>query len=452
VSAPVRLAYRADHPLVRHVGLRDIVGDIVRLRARGVALGELASVRNPDGVAALARVVELEGELVSLQVLAGAKGLSTDASVRFLGRPMRAPFSDNVLGRVLGGAGEPMDGGPRLDFEPAVDIGGPPVNPVMRVLPRRMIHTRVPMIDVFNCLVESQKIPIFSVAGEPYNALLARIAFQADADVIVFVGLGLIFDDYHFFRASFEEHGVFHRTVMFVNLASDPIVERILAPDLALAVAERFAVERGLRVLVLMTDMTAWCDALREVGITLERIPANRGYLGDLYTQLATRYEKACDFKGAGSVTILSVTTMPGNDVTHPVPDNTGYITEGQFYLHDGMLDPFGSLSRLKQHVIGKVTREDHAQLMNAMVRLYAGAQQAERKRAMAFDLSAFDCKLLEFGRLFRERMMRVEVSLPLERALDLGWQMLAQCFEPHELLIKQALVDKYFPRASAAH
>jgi V/A-type H+-transporting ATPase subunit B len=300
--------------------------------------------------------------------------------------------------------------------------------------------------------VESQKIPIFSVAGEPYNALLARIGFQADADVIVFVGLGLIFDDYHFFRASFEEHGVFHRTVMFVNLASDPIVERILAPDLALAVAERFAVERGLRVLVLMTDMTAWCDALREVGITLERIPANRGYLGDLYTQLATRYEKACDFKGAGSVTILSVTTMPGNDVTHPVPDNTGYITEGQFYLHDGMLDPFGSLSRLKQHVIGKVTREDHAQLMNAMVRLYAGAQQAERKRAMAFDLSAFDCKLLEFGRLFRERMMRVEVSLPLERALDLGWQMLAQCFEPHELLIKQALVDKYFPRASAAH
>jgi V/A-type H+-transporting ATPase subunit B len=332
-----------------------------------------------------------------------------------------------------------------------VEIGGPPVNPVMRVMPRRMIHTQVPMIDLFNCLVESQKIPIFSVPGEPYNALLARTGFQADADVIVFVGLGLIFDDYQFFRASFEEHGVFHRTVMFVNLASDPIVERILAPDLALAVAERFAVERGRRVLVLMTDMTAWCDALREVGITLERIPANRGYLGDLYTQLATRYEKACDFKGAGSVTILSVTTMPGNDVTHPVPDNTGYITEGQFYLHDGMLDPFGSLSRLKQHVIGKVTREDHGQLMNAMVRLYAGAQEAERKRAMAFDLSSFDRKLLEFGRLFRERMMRVEVSLPLERALDLGWQTLAQCFEPQELLIKQALVDKYYPRPAAA-
>ena len=210
-----------------------------------------------------------------------------------------------------------------------------------RVLPGTMIHTHIPMIDLFNCLVESQKIPIFTVAGEPYNQLLARIGFQADADVVVFGGLGLIFDDYYFFRQTFEEHGVFHRTAMFVNLASDPIVERLLVPDLALAVAERFAVEEGKRVLVLLTDMTAYADAMKEVGIAMEHIPSNRGYLGDLYTQLAIRYEKACDFKGAGSVTILTVTTMPGNDVTHPVPDNTGYITEGQFYLHDRMIDPF---------------------------------------------------------------------------------------------------------------
>jgi len=449
VTGETGIAYRADNPLVRHFGLRDIVGDIVRLRARGVALGDLASVHNVDGSTALARAVELDGDVVSLQVLTGGKGLSTDATVRFLGHGIQVPFSDNILGRVFRGSGAPIDGGPRLTFEPRVEIGGPPVNPVMRVLPRKMIHTRVPMIDLFNCLVESQKIPIFSVAGEPYNALLARIGFQADMDVIVFAGLGLMFDDYHFFRSSFEAHGTFHRTVMFVNLASDPIVERILAPDLALAVAERFAVERGKRVLVLMTDMTAYCDALREVGIALERIPANRGYLGDLYTQLATRYEKACDFKGAGSVTILSVTTMPGNDVTHPVPDNTGYITEGQLYLHDGMLDPFGSLSRLKQHVIGKATREDHAQLVNAMVRLYAGAEEAERKRAMAFDLSSYDRKLLRFGKLFRDRMMRIEASLPLEQALDLGWQTLAQCFEPGELLIKHTIVDKYYPRAA---
>lgn len=440
---------RAASPLLRHSRLRDIVGDVVRLRAPDVALGELAAIRNVDGSTTLAHVVELDGDLVSLQVFAGAKGLSTNASVRFLREPMRVAFSRNILGRVFTGGGAPRDGGPSLALESRIEIGGPPVNPVMRVLPRRMVHTDVPMVDLFNCLVESQKIPIFSVAGEPYNALLARVGFQADADIIVFGGLGLIFDDYHFFRASFEDHGVFHRTVMFVNLASDPVVERILTPDLALAVAERFAVEQGKRVLVLLTDMTAWCDGLREVGITMEHIPANRGYTGDLYTQLASRYEKACDFQGAGSVTILSVTTMPGNDVTHPVPDNTGYITEGQLYLHDGLIDPFGSLSRLKQYVIGKTTREDHGQLMNAMVRLYAAAEEAERKRTMAFELSVHDRKLLKFGTLFRERMMRVEVSLPLEQALNLGWATLAECFEAGELVIKQALVEKYYPRAA---
>jgi V/A-type H+-transporting ATPase subunit B len=265
----------------------------------------------------------------------------------------------------------------------------------------------------------------------------------------VFGGMGLIFDDYYFFRSAFEEHGVFHRTVMFVNQASDPIVERMLVPDLALAVAERFAVEEGKRVLVLLTDMTAFADAMKEVGIAQERIPAVRGYLGDLYTQLAQRYEKACDFKGAGSVTILTATTMPGNDLTHPVPDNTGYITEGQFYLHDGFIDPFGSLSRLKQHVIGKATREDHGQIMNAMIRLYSQSLEAQKKQAMAFDLSPFDEKLLKFGRLFKERFMDIRVSLPVIEALDLCWQTLAECFEPQELLMKQALIDKYFPHTA---
>jgi V/A-type H+-transporting ATPase subunit B len=314
-----------------------------------------------------------------------------------------------------------------------------------------MIETEVPMIDLFNCLVESQKIPIFSVAGEPYNALLARIGFQAEADVVVFGGLGLIFDDYHFFRTAFEEHGVFHRTVMFVNQASDPIVERMNVPDMALAVAERFAVEESKRVLVLLTDMTAYADAMKEIGVAQERIPATRGYMGDLYTQLARRYEKACDFQGAGSVTILTVTTMPGNDVTHPVPDNTGYITEGQFYLHDGVIDPFGSLSRLKQKVIGKVTREDHGQIMNTMIRFFSSAREAEQKQQMSFELSEFDHKLLKFGRLFRERFMKVEVAMPLAEALDLCWKTLAECFEPQELLMKDSLVAKYYPGEAAA-
>jgi V/A-type H+-transporting ATPase subunit B len=435
--------------LTRHTRVLEIVGDTIRVRAKGAAFGDLAIVENVDGETSQAKVVELDRDIVSLQVFAGSKGLSTKAGVRFLGHPQKVTCSDNILGRIFRGSGEAFDDGPDLSSDPKIEIAGPTVNPMMRAMPQKMIQTEVPMIDLFNCLVESQKIPIFSVAGEPFNELLARIGFRADADIVVFGGLGLIFDDYHFFRTAFEEHGVFHRTVMYVNLASDPIVERLSIPDMALAVAEKYAVEEGKRVLVLLTDMTAYADAMKEIGISLERIPAARGYLGDLYTQLAMRYEKACDFKDAGSVTILTVTTMPGNDVTHPVPDNTGYITEGQLYLHDGHIDPFGSLSRLKQHVIGKSTREDHAQIMNTMIRLYSSAREAEKKQAMAFELSPFDDKLLKYGRLFRERFMDIRVSMPVIEALDRCWQTLAECFDPQELLMKQDFIDKYFPEGS---
>ncbi len=427
-----------------------IVGDVLKIHARGVGLGDLAIVENFDGDQSLAQVVEIQSNEVSLQVFTGGKGLSTEARVRFLGHGSQVTHSENILGRVFDGAGTPIDGGPKLTQDPRVEIGGPSVNPVKRIVPKRMIETGIPMIDVFNCLVESQKIPIFSVAGELYNPLLARIGIQADAEIVVFGGMGLVFDDYHFFRSIFEEEGVFPRTVMFVNQASDPIVERLLVPDMALTVAERFAVEDSKRVLVLLTDMTAYADALKEIGISMERVPATRGYLGDLYSQLALRYERACDYNGAGSVTVLTVTTMPGDDVTHPVPDNTGYITEGQFYLHDGVLDPFGSLSRLKQQVVGKTTREDHGQLMNTMIRLYSGAKDAQQKQAMAFDLSTFDHKLLKFGGLFRQRFMDTSISLPFVEALDLGWKTLAECFQPEELLMKEELVDKYYPAATS--
>jgi len=435
--------------LTRHTRVLEIVGDTIRVKAQGAAFGDLAIVENVDGETGQAKVVALDRDIVSLQVFAGGKGLSTNAVVRFLGHPPDVIYSENILGRIFRGSGEPFDDGPDLSSDARIEMAGPTVNPMMRVVPDKMIQTEVPMIDLFNCLVESQKIPIFSVAGEPYNDLLARIGFQADADILVFGGLGLIFDDYHFFKTAFESHGVFHRTVMYVNLASDPIVERLSIPDMALAVAEKFAVEEGKRVLVLMTDMTAYADAMKEIGISLERIPAARGYMGDLYTQLAMRYEKACDFKGAGSVTILTVTTMPGNDVTHPVPDNTGYITEGQFYLHDGYIDPFGSLSRLKQKVIGKATREDHGQIMNTMIRFYAEALEAEKKKAMAFELSSFDEKLIKFGQLFRDRFMDIKVSMPVKEALDRCWETLAECFDPGELLMKQDLIDKYFPGES---
>ncbi len=437
--------------LLRYSKILEIVGEVIKVRvpeSSPARFGDIAVVESAAGLRSLAQVINLDRDSASLQVFSGTKGLGTDASVRFLGHPMQAVYSTNIMGRVFGGSGEPIDGGPELDDEPRIDIGGPSVNPMRRIVASEMIRTDVPMIDVFNCLVESQKIPIFSVAGEPFNPFLARIGIQADADVVIFGGIGLIFDDYHFFRTTFENAGVFSRTVMFVNLASDPVVERLLVPDLALAVAERLAVQEGKRVLVLLTDMTAFADALKEVGISMEHVPSNRGYIGDLYSQLARRYEKACNYDGAGSVTILTTTTMPGDDVTHPVPDNTGYITEGQFYLHDGMIDPFGSLSRLKQHVIGHVTREDHSQIMNTMIRFYSGARDAEQKQAMAFDLSSFDHKLLRFGRLFRERFADINVSMPLEAALDLCWQTLAECFEEDELIMKQELIDTYYPKS----
>ena len=436
-----------DIEFVSTTSVLDIIGHLIRVRASDVGVGDLASIRNVDGTVSTGRVTGLEGNIASLQVFSGGKGLSTEARVSFLGHPFEVTYSNNILGRIFGGSGQAIDGKPDLDGDPKIAVAGPTVNPSMRVLASKMIETEVPMIDLFNCLVESQKIPIFSVAGEPFNQLLARIGFQADADVVVFGGMGLIFDDFHFFRTAFEDNGVFHRTVMFVNQASDPIVERMLVPDMALAVAEKFAVEQNKRVLVLLTDMTAYADALKEFGISQERIPATRGYMGDLYTQLAKRYEKASNFKDAGSVTILTVTTMPGNDVTHPVPDNTGYITEGQFYLHDGVLDPFGSLSRLKQHVVGKVTREDHSQIMTTMIRFFASSREAAQKQAMAFELSQFDLKLIKYGRLFRERFMDVNVRMPLVDALDLCWETLAECFLPEELLMKQALIDKYFPQ-----
>lgn len=440
---------------VRYEKVLSIVGDVLRIALppqtrddpHGPRFGDLALVSEEGLEPRLAQVVRLDEGAASLQIFSGSAGISTRASARFLGHPPRVAFSENLLGRVFAGDGRPIDGGPTLEHDPQVEIGGPSANPARRALASRMIRTDVPMIDVFNSLVESQKIPIFSTAGEPHNALLARIGVQADADVVVFGGLGLTFDEFWTFRATFEDAGVFARTLMFVNQASDPALERLLVPDMALAVAERFAVEEKKRVLVLLTDMTAYADALKEVGIAMERVPSNRGYLGDLYSQLARRYEKAAPFRSGGSVTILSVTTMPGGDVTHPVPDNTGYITEGQFYLKEGAIEPFGSLSRLKQHVIGKETREDHGAVMNTMIRLFSEARDAQRKQAMAFELSEYDLRLIRYGELFRERFMDIRVVLPLEDALDLGWRTMAELFSPEELLVRQSLIDKYYPR-----
>ena len=357
---------------------------------------------------------------------------------------MRVSFSPDLLGRVFTGSGEPRDNGPALT-DNLITIAGPSFNPAKRIVPSKIVRTGIPMIDLFNTLVESQKLPIFSISGEPYNELLARIALQAEVDMIILGGMGLKYDDYLYFKETLEEGGALSRTVMYIHTASDPTVECLMVPDISLAVAEKFALQ-GKRVLVLLTDMTNFADAKKEISITQEQVPSNRGYPGDLYSQLASRYEKAVDIDGAGSITILAVTTMPGDDVTHPVPDNTGYITEGQYYLKGGRIEPFGSLSRLKQQVNSK-TREDHRTIMDAMIKLYASYKDTLEKKSMGFSLSEWDDKLLKYGYLFETKMMNLSVNIPLEEALDEGWKMLAECFEKQETGIKTELIEKFWPK-----
>ena len=426
-----------------YTNIIEIAGDVITVEAEGVGYMEIAEVTTQHG-ASLAQVIRLDEKRVALQVFAGSKGISTDDKVRFLGHPMRVASGNNLLGRIFNGSGQPIDKGPAL-VEELIDIGGPPVNPVQRIIPNKMIRTGIPMIDVFNSLVVSQKLPIFSIAGEPYNELLARIAIQAEVDVIILGGMGLKYDDYLFFRDTLEEQGSLSRCVFFIHTAADPVVECLLVPDISLAVAEQFALS-GKHVLVLLTDMTNFSDALKEISITMEHVPSNRGYPGDLYSQLAARYEKAVDFDTAGSITILAATTMPGDDVTHPVPDNTGYITEGQFYLKNAVIEPFGSLSRLKQQVNGK-TRDDHRTIMDTMIQLFANYRETLEKQAMGFQMSNWDKKLLKYGKIFENQLMPWEVNIPLEKALDLGWQIMADCFTPEETGIKKSLIEKYWPK-----
>ena len=427
--------------------IESIAGNVITVTAKDVRYGHLAIVTSPHGKS-LAEVIRLNGEKVSLQVFAGGRGVSTGDEVVFLGHPLEISFSENLLGRIFDGSGNPRDNGPELT-ENLVEIRGPSVNPAMRIIPRNMIRTGIPMIDVFNTLVESQKLPIFSVSGEPYNDLLARVAMQAEVDMIILGGMGLKYDDYLYFKEVLEEGGAMSRTIFFVHTASDPVVESLLVPDISLAVAEKFALN-GKKVLVLLTDMTNFSDSMKEIAITMEQVPSNRGYPGDLYSQLASRYEKAVDFEGAGSITILGVTSMPGDDVTHPVPDNTGYITEGQYYLRNGRIEPFGSLSRLKQ-LVNKDTREDHRAIMDGMITLYADYKESLEKRSMGFRMSDWDEKLLKYGGLFEAEMMDLSVNIPLEQALDRGWSILADCFDPAETGLRTELINKFWPK-DAAH
>jgi len=422
--------------------ITQISGNVVVLSATGIRYGELAVITSERGDS-FAEVIRIDGKLVYLQVFTGSGGVSTGDEVRFLGKQMEISFSEDLLGRVFDGTGRPRDGGPMLKKN-LVEIGGPTVNPAKRLIPSHMIHTGIPMIDLFNSLVESQKISIFTTPGEPYNKLLSRVALQAKVDIIILGGMGLRYDDYLSLKNTLESAGALSHSILCVHTAADPVVECIMVPDISLAIAENFALH-GKKVLVLLTDMKNFCDALKEIAITMEQVPSNRGYPGDLYSQLAARYEKAVDFEDAGSVTILSVTTMPGNDVTHPAPDNTGYITEGQYYLSNGRIEPFGSLSRLKQFV-NKKTRDDHRPLMDAMVQLYAYYQEVLEKKAMGFRMTLSDNRFVKYGALFERNLMDLSVEMPLEEALDTGWRILSECFTPEETGIRTELLKRFWP------
>jgi len=416
------------------------------LKAKGVGYDELAMIGNRLG-----QVVKIIGDMVTLQVFGGTEGIPTNAEVTFLGKAPTLKVSDDLAGRFFNAFGEPLDGGPAVEGR-EVEIGGPSVNPVQRKKPSNMIFTGIAGIDMNNSLVTGQKIPFFADPDQPFNLVMAMVALRAKADKIILGGMGLTNDDYLFYKNVFDNAGALDRIISFVNTTDDPPVERLLIPDMALTAAEYFAVEKNETVLVLLTDMTLFADALAIVSNRMDQIPSKDSMPGSLYSDLARIYEKAVQFPAGGSITIIAVTTLSGGDITHAIPDNTGYITEGQLYLRRDtdiakvIVDPFRSLSRLKQNVIGKDTRKDHAQVMNAAIKLYAEAANAKTKLENGFDLTAFDERALNFAREYSNDLLAIDVNIGGEEMLDATWKLFAKFFTPAEVGIKQEFVTQYWP------
>ncbi len=424
--------------------LEAITKATVSLKAQGVSNDELATVAGR-----LSQVVKIKGDLVTLQVFAGTEGIPTDAEVLFYGEPPALNVSDELAGRFFNAYGEPIDNGPAVEGERRY-IGGPSVNPYKRKQPSQLIPTGIAGIDLNNTLVSGQKIPFFADPDQPYNEVMANVALRADVDKIILGGMGLTNDDYLYFKQKFENAGALNKIISFVNTTEQPAVERLLIPDMALTAAEYFAVDKNEKVLVLLTDMTLYADALSIVSNRMDQIPSKDSMPGSLYSDLAKIYEKAVQLPQGGSITIIAVTTLSDGDITHAIPDNTGYITEGQLYLRTDpdtgkvIVDPFRSLSRLKQLVIGKQTREDHAQVMNTGVRLYADAANAKTKLENGFDLSDYDLRCLQYAKEYSNRLLAIDVNIKIDQMLDTAWELFGKYFKPQELNIKQSLVDKY--------
>lgn len=415
------------------------------LHATGVGNEELAMIDDR-----LAQVVRIMGEEVTLQVFGGTEGIPTNAEVTFLGKAPSLKVGEQLVGRFFNAYGEPIDGGAPIEGE-EVEIGGPSVNPVRRAQPSELIATGIAGIDLNNTLVTGQKIPFFADPDQPFNEVMAMVALRAKSDKIILGGMGMTNDDYLFFKNTFSNAGALDRIISFINTTEEPSVERLLIPDMALTAAEYFAVKQQEKVLVLLTDMTNYADALAIVSNRMDQIPSKDAMPGSLYSDLAKIYEKAVQFPDGGSITIIAVTTLSGGDITHAVPDNTGYITEGQLYLRRDsnvgkvIVDPFRSLSRLKQLVIGKKTREDHPQVMNAAVRLFSDAAGAQTKMENGFDLTDYDERTLKFANDYSRELLAIDVNLDTEQMLDTAWRLFGKYFEPSEVNIKQQLVDSYW-------
>jgi V/A-type H+-transporting ATPase subunit B len=425
--------------------LQSITKATIVVKAHGVGNDELAMAGNR-----LAQVVRIIGDMVTLQVFSGTEGISTDTEVVFLGEPPTLNVSDELAGRFFNAYGKPVGGGAEVAGEKR-EIGGPSVNPYRRKQPSEYIHTGIAGIDLNNALVSGQKIPFFADPDQPYNQVMAMVALRAQVDKIILGGMGLSNDDFLYFRKVFENAGALDRIICFVNTTEQPPVERLLIPDMALTAAEYFAVDKNERVLVLLTDMTQYADALSIVSNRMDQIPSKDSMPGSLYSDLAKIYEKAVQLPEGGSITIIAVTTLNDGDITHAVPDNTGYITEGQLFLRKDsdtgkvIVDPFRSLSRLKQLVIGKQTREDHPQVMNAAVRLYADAANAKTKLENGFELSDYDKRCMGFAKDYSGKLLAVDLNIDATEMLDRAWDMFSKYFTKAEVSIKSELMDKYW-------
>ncbi|MEM3791161.1 MAG: V-type ATP synthase subunit B [Candidatus Micrarchaeaceae archaeon] len=428
------------------------------------AYGEIVKIRLPNGEIRIGQVLETSKDKAVVQVFGPTDGIDTNTSVGFLGDTMELKVGEEMLGRVFDGQGNPRDFGKFISYEEKLDINGLAINPYARAMPSEIIETGISSIDGLNTLVRGQKLPIFSASGLPHNQLTAQITRQAqvkkgESFAVVFAGIGITYDDFSFFIEEFRRTGAIERSVVFINLADDPSIERIITPRLALTTAEYLAFEKGMHVLVILNDMTNYAETLREISSAREEVPGRRGYPGYMYTDLASIFERAGIIKkGKGSITQLNVVTLPGDDVTHPIPDLTGYITEGQIFLSRDLfnkniyppINPIGSLSRLMNNGIGKgKTREDHRGVADQLYGAYAKSLEVRSLSAVVGTeaLSEIDKTYLRFGDEFEKRFIKqgIEERRSIEETLSIGWSLLSMLPQTELTRIKPDYVEKYY-------